>query len=193
MKPRLLLLLTAFQLIYATSNAQDKRAFDKGNSIISVGYGIGNIWKTFLEDAVSYPDDTYKVSNNGTYTLIYEYGVSKKVSVGLAIGFSEVEGNFIGFGEKFTEKLTNLSVLARANYHIGNFKNFDPYLGGGIGYYHFNYSNDRPGLVNSKVPGAFGYSAQLGLRYYFSSHWAAFGEAGYVGGSLVQLGATFKL
>lgn len=176
----------------AQSSAQEVRAFEKGNSIISLGYGIGNIWKAFLEDAVSYPDNTYKVSNNGTYTLIYEYGVTDRISAGLAVGYSEVEGTFIGFGEKFTEKLTNFSVLARANYHIGKFRKFDPYVGGGIGYYHFNYSNDRPGLVNSKVPGAFGYSAQLGLRYYATPQWAAFGEVGYVGGSLVQLGVTFK-
>lgn len=193
MKARFLLICILFQVSTQDLKAQDDiRAFEKGTSTISLGLGIGNVWKSFLEDAVSYPEGTYKVSNNGTFTIIYEYGVSNKFSAGIAIGYSEVEGNFVGYGEKFTEKLTNFSMLARANYHLGKFKKFDPYIGGGIGYFHFKYTNDRPGLVDSKTPGAFGYSAQLGAHYYFSSHWGAFAEVGYVGGSLVQLGATYK-
>ncbi len=195
MKARFLFVPILFQLITLNISAQDDtKAFEKGSSTISAGLGIGNVWKSFLEDFTNYPENSYEVSNNGTYTLIYEYGVSNKFSAGLAVGYSQVEGYFngAGYGITFTEKLTNFSVLARANYHIGNFKKFDPYVGGGLGYFHFKYSNDNPGIIDSKSPGAFGYSAQLGLRYYVLPQLAAFAEGGYVGGSLVQLGATFK-
>jgi outer membrane protein W len=196
MKARTLIVILTFLSISLNTQAQEEvKAFGKGTSVISIGLGIGNVWKSFLEDFTSYPENSYKVSNNGTFTLIYEYGVSKKISAGIAVGYSEVEGNFNGAGSgfTFTEKLTNFSLLARANYHIGSFKKFDPYVGGGLGYFHFKYSNDRPEINDSKSPGAFGYSAQLGLRYYVLPQFAAFAEAGYVGGSLVQLGLTYKL
>lgn len=194
MKMNIVYMFIVLQLFSSASQAQEMRAFEKGSSIISLGYGIGNEWKGFLEDFTDYPDNSYKVSNNGTYTLIYEYGFGDRISAGVALGYSQVEGNFDGAGTgfTFTEKLTNLSILARANYHLGKFKKFDPYVGGGIGYFHFNYENSKPEIIESKSPGAFGYSAQLGLRYYFIPQLAAFGEVGYVGGSLVQLGATFK-
>lgn len=196
MKARYFLIIIVLQLFNLPINAQDgTRAFEKNTSIISVGLGIGNVWKSFLEDFTSYPDNSYKVSNNGTFTLIYEYGVSNKISAGVALGYSQVEGNFNGAGTGFTfsEKLTNFSAIARANYHFGKFQKFDPYIGGGIGYFHFDYSNDRPEIIDSKSPGAFGYSAQLGLRYYVHPRFAAFTEVGYVGGSLVQLGLTLKI
>ncbi len=31
----------------------------------------------------------------------------------------------------------------------------------GLGYFHFKYHNDNPGIFNSRVPAAFGYSLQL--------------------------------
>jgi len=173
--------------------AQKEPAFTKGNSLISAGIGIGNIWKTFLKDAFTYPPDTYKVTSKGTFTLVYEYGFINKLSGGIAIGYSEVVGKFNGFGEVFTETLTNFSILARANYHFGNFRRFDPYAGAGVGYYHFNYHVNKTGIVNSKVPGSLGYSAQLGIHYYFTSQMGAYAEAGYVGGSFGQIGFTYKL
>ena len=195
MKARILFLVITFQLLVGQAGAQnDAKAFEKGSSVISVGLGIGNVWKSFLEDFTSYPDNSYKVSNNGTFSLIYEYGFSKRISAGIALGYYEVEGKFNGAGTGFTfsETLTNFSILARANYHIGKSKKFDPYVGGGIGYFHFKYNNDRPEIINSKSPGAFGYSAQLGARYYFVPNFGVFAEVGYVGGSLFQLGATYK-
>ncbi|MEO6583329.1 MAG: outer membrane beta-barrel protein [Ferruginibacter sp.] len=197
MNLKIIFVVIAFNLAAFKSIAQDNRAFEKGNSIISLGYGVGNIWKKFLEDAVNYPPGTYKVSNQGTYTIIYEYAFTDKISAGVATGYSRVTGRFNtivnGTELKFSETLTNFLLLARANYHIGKIKNFDPYIGGGLGYYHFSYYNDNPSLINSKTPGAFGYSAQLGMHYYFSDHVGSFLEVGYVGGSLVQFGISLKL
>jgi len=181
-----------FYPFFTIPGYSQQQAFAKGTSIITAGMGIGNIWKTFLEDAFNYPDNTYKVSSKGTYTLVYEYGFSKRISAGVALGYSEVTGQFEGFGEKFNETLTNFSVLARSNYHFGKSNKFDPYIGVGIGYYHFKYHNDKPGLINSKVPGSFGYSGQLGAHYYFIPSFGIFAEGGYVGGSFAQLGITCK-
>lgn len=188
-----LLVLCLLLCLAHKSYPQNIRAFEKGNSLISAGIGIGNIWKTFLKEAFTYPPNTYKVSSKGPFTLVYEYGFSKRISAGIAIGYSEVNGKFDGFGEKFTETLTNFSILARSNYHFGKFRKFDPYIGVGVGYYHFKYNNDKPGIINSKVPGAFGYSGQLGTHYYFIPKFGAYAEVGYVGGSFGQVGLTLKL
>ena len=191
MKRYLLILCFLTGLIHH-SYGQNKPPFSKGTSIISAGIGIGNIWKTFLQEAFTYPSNTYKVSSKGTYTLVYEYGFSKRISAGIASGYSRVVGKFNGFGQTFTETLTNFSVLARSNYHVGKFKKFDPYIGVGVGYYNFQYHNDKPGIINSKVPGAFGYSVQIGSHYYFIPRFGVFAEIGYVGGSIIQIGGTFK-
>jgi outer membrane protein W len=178
--------------LFGVSSAQSNSAFEKGNSVISAGIGIGNIFKSFLEDAYNYPGGTYNVSSRGPFVFIYEYGFSNRISAGIVTGYSETIGKFAGFGEKFTETLTNFSVLAISNFHFGKFKKFDPYAGGGLGYYHFKYHNDRPGIINSRVPAAFGYSLQLGAKYYFTNHAGLYAEAGYIGGSFGQLGIAVK-
>lgn len=189
---RYLLIVCLLSSFIPQSFSQNRGAFSKGNHLISAGVGIGNIWKTFLEDVYTYPDNSYKVSSKGAFTLIYEYGLSKRISAGVALGYSKVVGNLNYFGLSYSETLTNFSVLARADFHIGKSQKFDPYFGGGLGYYSFNYYNDKPGLINSKVPGSFGYSAQIGAHYYFIPRLGAFAEVGYVGGSLAQIGLTYK-
>ena len=179
-------------LFSTTSFAQETTAYTKNSSVISAGVGIVNIWKSFLRDAVSYPPSTYKVSATGPFTLIYEYGFTNRISGGVALGYSEVIGNFNGYGEKFEEKLTNFSAILRANFHIGRFKKFDPYIGGGAGYYAFKYTNDRNLSDDGKIPAAFGLSAQAGTKYYVTNSLGLFAELGYVGGSLGQLGFSYK-
>lgn len=182
-------------ILNCAAQSDDENAYTKGKSVISVGYGVVNIWSYFLKNALAYPENSYKVSSMGPFALTYDYGLSKHISAGIAIGYSVTNGKFDQFGYKFTEKLTGFTVLARSNYHFfikGN--KFDPYVGAGLGFFKFNYSNDSPGIVNTKVPGSFGYSAQLGTRYYFSELLGLHAELGYVGtgGSLGELGVSFK-
>lgn len=187
---RSLLVSCLLLCVIHNSYAQNDRAFSKGNSIISAGFGIIDTWKIFLERANDY--STYKVSSKGTFTLVYEYGFSKRISGGIALGYSKVIGKFDGFGQ-FPESLTTFSILARSNYHFGKFRKFDPYIGGGIGYQNSQYYNNNPILDNAKIPGAFAYSGQLGAHYYFIPCFGAYAELGYVAGTLAQLGLTLKL
>jgi hypothetical protein len=62
----------------------------------------------------------------------------------------------------------------------------------GLGYFHFKYHNDNPGIFNSRVPAAFGYSLQLGAKYYFTNQAELYAKAGYIGGSFGQLGIAVK-
>lgn len=170
-----------------------KPSFQKRQSNLQLGYGIGNIWKTFLKDAIdgSIPGITYKVTAVGPVALIYEYGISDRISIGAVVSYSIVQGKYSGFGETFVDELRIFTSLARANYHFGKSPKFDPYVGGGIGYVRSKYVNDQSASRND-VPGEFGYSAQLGCKYAFTKAIGAFGEIGYLNGSFVLLGVNFK-
>ncbi len=83
----------------------------------------------------------------------------------------------------------------RGSYHIINKPKWDGYLGGGAGYYRFNYtSKDNSGgsLENIKVPGALGYTGHGGIKYYFNPHFSGMVEAGFVAGSYGQFGVAYK-
>ena len=194
MKIRIIILL-AFNLFFTASKAQviNNAAYYKGSSVVSVGYGIGNIWKTFLNDAVNstIPGITYKVTAFGPIALNYEYGFLNRFSGGITFAYSKVKGVYSGFGDSFTDELKITTILARANYHFGKSAKFDPYIGGGMGYVKSKYNNDQSASRND-VPGLLGYSAQLGGRYYFTPVLGAYAEIGYVNGSFVQVGLTAR-
>lgn len=194
MKIRIIILL-AVNLFFTASKAQVKNnaAYYKGSSVVSVGYGIGNIWKTFLNDAVNstIPGITYKVTAFGPIALNYEYGFLNRFSGGITFAYSKVKGVYSGFGDSFTDELKITTILARANYHFGRSPKFDPYIGGGMGYVKSKYNNDQSASRND-VPGLLGYSAQLGGRYYFTPVLGTYAEIGYVNGSFVQVGLTAR-
>jgi outer membrane protein W len=195
---KLLAVTLLFLAVNCTAYAQDEStAYYQGSSTISAGYGIGNIWKKLFKLSGAFSGGKYDVSASGPYTLIYEYGVSDKISAGVSLGYSKVEGDYSDASNyKYTETLTNISALARANYHFGQSEKFDPYLGLGLGYYNFKYEykdNDtNPNTTTFAVPSAFGLSAQLGAKYYIASSFGLFAEVGYVAGSYAQVGLTAR-
>ncbi|MEO7444446.1 MAG: hypothetical protein ABIT96_05140 [Ferruginibacter sp.] len=172
------------------------QAYEKKSSVISVGYGVNNIWKALFKKSVL--NGYYSsLGSAGPVTFIYEYGFHKRISAGVAISYSSIKavsnyGSFVN-----TEKLTNFSSLARVTYHVLNKEKWDGYLGVGAGYFKFNYtSKDNSGSSNGgsgiKVPGAFGYSGLGGAKYYFTPHLAGMAEVGFVAGSYGQLGLAYK-
>jgi outer membrane protein W len=185
------LLTCAFQLSLVAQDST-RTAFHRGQSSLMIGYGIGNIWKTFLKDAIngSVPGITYKVTSFGPIALDYEYAINKRFSVGAVVSYSKVQGKYSGFGDSFVDELKIFTALARANYHMGKHPKFDRYVGVGLGYVNAQYANDQSASRND-VPGVFGYSAQLGGRYFFTRNLSAFLELGYVNGSFVLTGASF--
>ena len=167
-------------------------AYAKNTSTITAGYGIGNIWKSFLDKAIEIPE--YRVKSTGPFTLIYEYAVSRRFSAGVQGSYSRVNGKASRF--QLADQITILSLLARVNYHFWTSAKFDPYFGGGIGLNNSKYENKDPNTtgvnLNSKVPSTFDYSGQLGVKYFPWRHFGFYAEAGYVGGSFVQAGITAK-
>ena len=161
----------------------------KGKSIISAGYGIGNIWAYFLKHNSFIKDlSDYKINSIGPIVINYEYLLGKRIGVGTSLSYSVVSGETKRF--LIDEEISIFSALARANYHFSHSKKFDPYVGGGLGYVRSVYKNNTS--IPGHVPGEFGYSAQVGANYFLSKHFGLYGEVGYVGGSFVQLGISAK-
>ena len=180
----LALAMTATSLFAQKGKGSDG-AFSQGSSTVSLGYGFGNIWKTLLSLGGE------SVSATGPLALTYEYGVAEHISAGISLGYSQIKGT-VG---SYEEKLTNFSAVARGNYHFGSSEKFDPYIGLGLGYYNFKWTDNSTGgnsVASFSIPGAFGFSAQLGAKYFFTPKFGAYAEIGYVAGSIAQLGVTAK-
>jgi hypothetical protein len=164
------------KLLFAQENIA---TYSKGSSNISASYGFINAWKVLLDSYF-----TQKSSASGPLILTYEYGATKKISVGLSGGYSKVM-NVLG-------TFTDFLISARANYHLGAYKKFDPYLSVGWGYYWFNYKNDYGIIFPFTIPTPFAISAAAGAKYYFYRKFGAYSEVGYVDGAIIKIGLTYK-
>jgi outer membrane protein W len=186
---KIFILLTIALILSYSSFAQNKEtAYSKGSSTISVGYGLFNVWKILLSNYE-------KINSTGPIVVAYQYGITKRISVGLALGYSVLNGSYESSGFNYSDKLTSFSAVAFANYHFGHSKKIDPYIGGGAGYYNLKYEESID--LRSISPSAFEISGLLGAKYYFTPSFGAFAEIdlvnGYVEGSFPQLGVTYKI
>jgi outer membrane protein W len=209
---KLLFATALFALATTASFAQDgDAAFQKGSSSLSIGYGFASPYKSLFKLGNIFstdPTTTTKLSSLGPIGVTYEYGVADKISVGLQIAYGTIKNvttdkDGLGAGKDyiFTQKMNQVSAIARVNYHFSSSEKFDAYGGLGLGYGNFKFtttSNDPTdnaadfALFSIKVPGALGITGQLGAKYYFSSNIGAYAEIGYLAGSFAQLGLTFK-
>jgi outer membrane protein len=204
---KVILMTAILGLAFSTKTmAQDETPFVKGSSSISIGYGFLSPYKKLfkLSNGFAATGTTAKFSALGPIGLTYEYGVSEKIGIGVQVAYStlknvttEKDGNGPGKDYIETQKLDQLSVILRGNYHFGSSAKFDPYAGLGLGYGNFKYSitdNDPTSgaLGTLAVPTAFGITGQLGAKYYFSSNVGAYAEVGYLAGSFAQVGVSFK-
>jgi outer membrane protein W len=167
-----------------------KKHYENNRQTISIGHGIGNVWKSFLDKGVSI--ENYKIKSKGPINLQYDYIFFKNFSVGAIVSYSQIKGSYNNSGFVFSDRLTIFTALARVNYHFIKHKKLDPYLGVGCGYILSKYQNNL-NTSSTSVPGEFGYSAQVGLNYFILNNVGLFGEVGYLGGSFVQLGFVLNL
>lgn len=201
---KILFAAVLFTCVATTASAQDEgAAYSQGQSTVTLGYGLGNIYKKLFKFSGGFGGffgtGNYKVSSTGPFALTYEYGVADHISVGVLLGYTSVTGKYTDAtfpADNYDEKLTNMQAVLRGNYHFGSSEKFDPYIGLGVGYYNFKYKyNDASGTTSNSffaVPTSFAFNGQLGAKYYFSSNVGVFLEAGYVAGAYGQGGLAFK-
>lgn len=184
----------------------DQKAHEKGQLHFSYGYGLPRLDKKlfqFQKDSAN-----FAVVGIGPFFWKTEYGLSRKLSVQLSTAYILYKSEWkrmrpdplYGFDLPFRYGTTlhDISANLRFNYHLFVNKEWDVYVGGGMGYNHFinkdftDYAPDDT-VFNSqfKIPYPVSYEMTFGVRYYFLTRTAIYVEAG-LGKSLVQGGFVFK-
>ena len=204
------LLIAVMVITTSTMNAQTM-AFDKGKTVVTMGYGAPNLARVGLRLIYgTYPG--YSVNGFGPILVKGDYGILKNLGVGAVIGYSNIKVSYTGsdyyydnggYSQAYTyqESVTwsSLSLGAHANYHFVRKEKLDVYVGGGLGYTINNlvYSNNDPYYSSTRTyatysPNAVFYAATVGLRYYFTPNIGIYGEAGIEKGALFQGGLALK-
>jgi len=187
---RKIILLAGLMFLGLSEMSKAQSLEKKWPSKLAIGHGIGNVWVSFLKDAINADvraQANYTITGIGPLNLIYEHRLYKKISIGVNFSYSKVMGDGAYNGFVFSDQLVIISFLGRANYHLIQTRKSDLYFGIGGGYVHSQYQNNL-NTPSSNVPGEFGYSAQIGASYDIIPHLAIYSEIGYVGGSFLQVG-----
>jgi opacity protein-like surface antigen len=172
-------------------NAQN---FEEDRNFIQVGYGLGLGYGKLLSAYEGY--NGYSFSGFGPIALSYERGITDNFGLGVQLGYSSYGGKWLQTGYNYEYRYSTLSVMARGAYHFDvRNRNFDPYVGIGLGYSKFSvdYTSDIPGFNSANSSISVGspltYQFFVGGRYMFNDNFGVYGEAGY-GLSLLNVGLT---
>ena len=163
---------------------------------------------------------TYATKGAGPFMLKYEHGLTDKLGLGFVIGYFNTKVT-----ETYTYKKTiynpqtnanenktlfqavtrhakNFSVAARFNYHFGEKKKIDPYIGLSIGYSHTtledSFTTDDPTvpvqaseISTPLLP--LSLAGTIGVRDYITDNFGVYVEIGFEKWSFVQAGFALKL
>ncbi len=203
--------LIAFIIITASTAKAQSLAFDKGKTVVTMGYGVPNLARVGLK-IIYGPYPEYKVTGFGPILVKGDYGVLKNLGVGAVIGYASSKITYSendyyydnnGYSQLYTYQesiaWTSISVGAHANYHFVRKEKLDVYVGGGLGYTinNFVYSNNDPYYGTTRTyatynPSSVFYAATIGLRYYFTPNIGIYAEGGIEKGALLQGGLALK-
>ena len=177
---------------------RNRNCFQKGVQVISVGYGAPNLGKLAFK-AIDRIHPTAEYGGIGPIYLKYEYAIFDKVGLGVTLRYlnSRVEFPTVGpnydadgnvtAGDStytYTQTLNSIGAMVRGNYHFGTGRQFDPYMGIGLGYGNNTTKADLGGDLNglavsidSPIPIAI--EATIGARYFFTEKIGAYAEIGF--------------
>jgi len=184
----------------------DQKAHEKGQVHFSYGYGFPRTDKKLFD----YQKDStgFEVVGVGPFFWKAEHGLSRKLSVQVSAAYILYKSEWkrmrpdpkYGFDLPFRYGTTahDISANLRLNYHLFVNKEWDVYVGGGVGYNAFmskdftDYAPDDTIFKSQfKVPYPVSYEMSFGVRYFFLTRTAIYVEAGF-GKSFVQGGFVFK-
>lgn len=184
----------------------DQKAHEKGQVHFSYGYGQPRLDKKlfdFQKDSIG-----FKVVGIGPFFWKAEHGLSRKLSVQLSAAYILYKSEWkrmrpdplytYDLPFRYGTTLHDISANLRLNYHLFVNKEWDVYVGGGVGYNHFinkdftDYAPDDTIFKSQfKIPYPVSYEMTFGVRYFFLTRTAIYVEAG-LGKALVQGGFVFK-
>jgi hypothetical protein len=138
----------------------------------------------------------------GPFFIAYEYLIKENIGIGATLVYANGEKTYTNpfssnSNEKYTAKLSGVSLLLSSTYHFYITDKLDPYAKGSIGVTLWSGSfKDQNGAEPSKLdlPTPVGYSGLIGLRYFASPNVAPFGELSYSNFKFTaNVGVAFKL
>jgi len=176
--------LFIFSCCFFLAAAVQGQIFQKGNSAVNLGIGIGTslggLGKARPAISASFDHGLWEMSGPGV------------ISLGGYIGNTGFKYSDMGY----TAKWNYYVIGARGAYHYNGFTKapkLNLYAGAMLGYNLVKYSSDGTvDDVSTNYGNGIGLSGFLGARWFFSESFGAFGELGY-GVSNLNVGLTFKL
>lgn len=190
----------ALLLIFTTTSALRAQSFQKGQTDLNLGIGIGNIIIGSGSSNVFPP-----------LSVALEYGITQDISLGAYLGFTGASYSFSswedcghgnGNGQYYTDtyKWSYFIAGVRGAFHFGRFipnEKLDVYAGLMLGndFAHSSYSTtslcpDHREFFGQTYGGGV-FSVYAGARYRFTNRIGIFGELGY-GISYLTIGVNFK-
>jgi opacity protein-like surface antigen len=204
-KKKIIALLFIFSGCLQLMNAQ---SWDEGKIVISAGYGFPNFGKLIVKSFQS--EANFTPTGVGPIHGKFEYGLTKKIGVGLSINYSafgakwtDTQDKTDAFGNPYTVtydyKVSSSAVAfnPRLNIHFATTEKVDAYWGIGIGYKvnKVTFSSTDPDFDDNSISGSLipvGFETTFGLRYYFTENIGLYTELG-LSRSLIQGGLSIKL
>ncbi|HLN52818.1 MAG TPA: hypothetical protein VK212_03860 [Lentimicrobium sp.] len=180
-------IFTLFVVIVSFHLQAQDELFVKGDKVINLGVGFGNIgWGSGYSSTLLPISGSFEV---GVKDNVFDEGGS--IGVGGLIGYAGYKYELPGWEWKYTD----LILAVRGNLHYPLVNKLDTYAGVAIGYEIVSFKesgdNNLPDYYDAVGSSAF-FGLTAGARYYFTDNFAAMGELGY-GITWLTLGVAFKL
>ncbi|MGZ4035190.1 MAG: hypothetical protein ACXVPU_00885 [Bacteroidia bacterium] len=184
----------------------------KGKIMITAGIGLnfeGTSLKARYLLSSNYDFSSYNMRANTMpmLNLGVDYGLGKKVSVGVAFGYQTIKLNFTDPSDPnslsgWTDTWTRIHFAVRGDYYIVANENISLYTGAKIGYNMFTVKSTYPAPSNAEYldlldvhPNPVSVQAHFGFSYFVKGivgFNAEFG-LGYGGPYMLALGVTAKI
>jgi hypothetical protein len=210
MKPNLLLIfLFSFftqlqaQTVEGTTAEYDPKgfgsSFDSKTKIVSFSMGFPNLYRISYDEPAGYKH--IKTTGFGPFYGKFEFAGFDHVGLCASFAYSTFHYSYYDIPSHqrqviYFDDVNTLSLTLSANYHFNKWitnPRLDVYAGAGMAanYLRYRYGNIPPyreAESKSEVHPLF----RAGGRYYIDPIFGVFGEAGYDGLSIIQLGFSVK-
>ncbi len=175
--------------------------------MVTAGVGL-NLFKTnlavryALSSVYTYAAYTPTWKQTPMINAAVDYGLGKKVSVGVAFGYQRAVGTYTDGVFSFQDTWTRIHLAARGDYYIVATDNISLYTGLKVGYNIYNVSTTvsntfYPNYITelNVHPSPVSVQAHFGFSYYFAKIVGVNAEVGigYGGPYLFALGVTIKI
>jgi len=126
-----------------------------------------------------------------TGSVDYKLPIGLPITVGASVTYTSWTWDYSSYSTSYT--YTNIGIGARAMYHVNLLDRLDTYAGGTIGYVMQSAKVKTDGQETSTDGNPFFlYSAEGGVRYFFTNLIGAYIEGGYGSLLYVSAGLTIK-